>query len=426
MAIDPAQIPKTQDSETQESETQDSKTPIPKARASPRTLAGATVLQIVSALRDTSQVRTAISVARALIHAGARAIVAGERGELVGELKSFGGEWMPFAGTAFSPSKRKASAEALDKLVAAEGVHIVHARTAGSARSARIATDRNAIGLVTDLPDLPRQRMWLAAFYRGSLSRGDRVIAHSMYHAGPMIARHRIPADRISVIPRSLDLANFNPSAVPPERLAALRQSWGIPSGARVVLVPGRIAPWNGHLVLVQAARLLQENDMRGVTFVLVGDDRRHRRFVRKFWKAAQEQTVDALFRMVGHHTDMPSAYAASEIVAVPYTAAPVYGRVVAEAQAMARPVVASAIGPLPENMLTPPRITANLRTGWEVAPGSAEQLAEALSTALALDAAAYRALAARARQFAEYMFSPQRAAAATLEIYAALLESKE
>jgi glycosyltransferase involved in cell wall biosynthesis len=178
--------------------------------------------------------------------------------------------------------------------------------------------------------------------------------------------------------------------------------------------------------VLVQAARLLQENDMRGVTFVLVGDDRRHRRFVRKFWKAAQEQTVDALFRMVGHHTDMPSAYAASEIVAVPYTAAPVYGRVVAEAQAMARPVVASAIGPLPENMLTPPRITANLRTGWEVAPGNAEQLAEALSTALALDAAAYRALAARARQFAEYMFSPQRAAAATLEIYAGLLESKE
>jgi hypothetical protein len=42
------------------------------------------------------------------------------------------------------------------------------------------------------------------------------------------------------------------------------------------------------------------------------------------------------------------------------------------------------------------------------------------------LEPASHRALAARARQFAETMFAPQRAAIATLEIYAALLESKE
>src|SRR5688572_12114689 len=92
-----------------------------EVRALPRTLAGATILQIVPALRDTSQVRTTISAARALVHVGARAIVAGERGELVEELKSFGGEWLPFSSTTFSPAKLKANAEALDKFVAAEG-----------------------------------------------------------------------------------------------------------------------------------------------------------------------------------------------------------------------------------------------------------------------------------------------------------------
>ena len=99
---------------------------------------------------------------------------------------------------------------------------------------------------------------------------------------------------------------------------------------------------------------------------------------------------------------------------------------VIAEAQAMARPVVASAVGPLPENMGTPPRMPYELRTGWEVSPGNADDLAHAIFTALALDPVAYRAHAARARQFAEYMFSPQRAAAAMLEIYASLLESAE
>jgi glycosyltransferase involved in cell wall biosynthesis len=393
-------------------------------RVLPRTLAGATVLQIVPALRNTSQVRTTIGTARALVQVGGRAIVAGERGELVDELKGFGGEWLPFANLTYNPSKLRANAAALDKFVASERVDIVHAKSAGAAWSSLIATDRNGIHLITDLPDLPRARMWLATFYLGALSRGDRLISHSLFNARPMIARHRIPPERVSVIPHSLDLRLFDPANVPPERVAKLRQAWGIPHGVRIALVPGRIAPWNGHLTLANAARILNGQGMRGVTFVLIGDDRHHRRFARKFWREAQSQGVDALFRMVGHHADMPAAYAASDIVVVPYTSPPVYGRVVAEAQAMARPVVASSVGPLPENMLAPPRVPDELRTGWEAPPGDADALAQAISAALNLDDDAYRAHAARARQFAEYMFSPQRAAAATLEVYASLLES--
>ncbi len=44
------------------------------------------------------------------------------------------------------------------------------------------------------------------------------------------------------------------------------------------------------------------------MTFVLVGDDQRYRRFTRKFWKTAQPEGVDALFRMVGFHEDMPAS----------------------------------------------------------------------------------------------------------------------
>jgi glycosyltransferase involved in cell wall biosynthesis len=395
-------------------------------RVLPRTLAGATVLQIVTALRDSSQVRTTISAARALVQVGARAIVAGERGELVDELKGFGGEWLPLASATVNPTKLRANADALDKFLAAERVDIVHAKNAGAAWSALIATDRNGAHLITDLPDLPPKRMWLATFYLGSLSRGDRIISHSMFSARPMMERHRIPPERVSVVPRSIDLKHFNPVHVPPERVAKLRQEWGIPHGVRIALVPGRVAPWNGHLVLAKAARILADEGMRGVTFVLVGDDRLHRRFARKFWKEAQAAGVDALFRMVGHHADMPACYAASDIVVVPYTSPPIYGRVVAEAQAMALPVIASSIGPLPENMMTPPRVADELRTGWEAAPGDPAELAKAIAAALALDPDDYRAHAARARQFAEYMFSSGRAAAAMLEIYASLLETED
>ena len=395
------------------------------ARILPRALAGATVLQIVTTLRDSTEARTTLGIARALVHAGARAIVAAGEGPLVADLKSFGGEWLPFDSATVNPLRLRRNADRLEPILANERVDIVHAKNAGAAWSALVATDRSRVRLVTDLPDLPHRRMRWAAFYLGGLSRGDRIIARSQFNARPMLDRFRIPLERLSVIPRSIDTALFNPALVHPDRVAALRQSWGIPSRVRIVLAPGRVSPGNGQIGLVATARTLAHNGMRGVTFVIAGDDRRHRRYARSIMKRAQAEGVDALFRVVGHVADMPAAYAASDVVVVPCIAAPIYGQVVAEAQAMARPVIASSIGPIPENMVIPPRMPNELRTGWVVQPGDSIEIARALAIALALDAPEYRALAARARHFAEYMFAPDRVAAATLEVYTSLLESE-
>ena len=49
-------------------------------------------------------------------------------------------------------------------------------------------------------------------------------------------------------------------------------------------------------------------------------------------------------------------------------------------------------------------------------------RFARAIGAVFALDDKAYRAMSARARQFAEYMFSPQSVAAATRAVYTSLL----
>ena len=100
----------------------------------------------------------------------------------------------------------------------------------------------------------------------------------------------------------------------------------------------------------------------------------------------------------------------------------PVLGRVVAQAQAMGRPVVTADLGILPEHVATPPEIPENVRTGWVAKAGDAKDFADAISAAFALDDATYQAMAVRARQFAEYMFSPRSVAVATRAVYTALL----
>lgn len=391
-------------------------------QASPRTLAGATILQIVPALREEPVARTALIVASALVQAGARAIVAGEEGPLTPELKAFDGEWVPLVNATANPFKLRRSARNLEGLIASERVDIVHAQSIGGAWIASMAAARIAVWLVTTLPDAP-VAPGLRAYWAGALARGDRVIAPSNYAAAPVAARYALPADRITVIPRSIDTAAFDPAAVAAARVEALRKAWRIPQQARILLVPGRVAPWNGQLLLPSVARALLDDRVRGFVFVLAGEHRSHRKYARSIVQEAKAKGVAALVRLTGHCRDLPAAFDAADTVVVPALEPPVFGRAVAQAQAMGRPVVTSDVGLLPEHVVTPPEMPEEVRTGWVAKAGDAKEFARAITAAFSLDDIAYRTIVARAREFAQYVFSPQSAAAATLAVYSSLLE---
>jgi glycosyltransferase involved in cell wall biosynthesis len=391
-------------------------------RNKPRSLAGATILQLVPALRDDPAGHAAVDIALTLLQSGARAIVAGDGGPLVGELRAFGGEWLPMQNDTFNPLRIRGNARQLANLIAGERIDIVHAQSAGGAWSALAATDRMPVFLVTSFPDRLPAGSWPGNLLRGSLARGDRVIAPSSYVSHAMIERYKIPGERITVIPRSIDTVRFSPALVRPERVAALRRTWGVLPNFRIVLTPGRIGPWNGQLTLVDTARLLVGGGERNIAFVLAGDDRADASYTRALLQRARACGVDTLFRLVGPSNDMPTTLAAADVVVVPALEPPLSGREVAQAQAMGRPVIATAVGALPENVLCPPRMRDDLRTGWLVRPGNVGELARAVSAALALDVTSYEALGARARQFAEFVFSPQSVAEAIRGVYTSLL----
>jgi glycosyltransferase involved in cell wall biosynthesis len=391
-------------------------------QAHPPTLVGATVLQIVPALREEPVTRTALEVAAALRQAGARALVAAEEGPLVGELTASGGEWVPLVNATLNPFRLRRSARAVERLIASERIDIVHAQSAGGAWIASLAATRIPVRVVTTLLDVP-PASGLRGYWAGALARGDWVITPSNFAAAPVVARHNIPPERLTIIPRSIDTAAFDPAAVDAARIGTLRNAWRVPQAARILLVPGRVAPWNGQLILPDVARIMLDSGLHGFVFVLAGERRRHRKYAQAIVARAQAKGVQALVRLTGHCRDMPAALAAAETVVVPATEAPVLGRLVAQAQAMGRPVVTSDVGILPEHVVAPPEMPEEVRTGWVVKRGDAKEFALALSEVFALDDGAYHTMTARARHFAEYMFSPHSVAAATHAVYTALLE---
>jgi glycosyltransferase involved in cell wall biosynthesis len=392
------------------------------ARKSARSLAGATILQVVPALRDDPAGRAAVEIAFMLLQSGARAIVAGAEGPLVRDLCAFGGEWLPMINDTINPLRIWQNARRLADLISVERVDIVHAQSAGGAWSGIAATKRMPVFLVTSFADRLPAHSWGSARFRRSLARGDRVIAPSGYVARAMIECYRLPAERITVIPRAIDTNAFDPATISADRITSLRRAWGVAAGTRVVLVPGRLAPWNGQLSMIDAARFLARGDDRNIVFIFAGDEHSEPRYARALRRQTRLQAIDSLCRFVGHCSDMPAAFALADVVVVPALEPPLSGRTVAEAQASGRPVVTTSVGMLPENVLAPPRMRDELRTGWLVQPGNAREIARAVGAALALDITAYGALAARARQFAVFAFSAQSVADAIRGVYTSLL----
>jgi glycosyltransferase involved in cell wall biosynthesis len=91
------------------------------------------------------------------------------------------------------------------------------------------------------------------------------------------------------------------------------------------------------------------------------------------------------------------------------------FGRVIVEAQAMGRPVVATDHGGAHETIV--PGVT-----GWLVPPRDRAALAAAIDEALALDDEARAAFAARARAQVEAGYTREIMCARTIEVYEELL----
>ena len=385
-------------------------------------LAGRTVLQIIPRLDAGGAERTTIDVATALVHAGARALVASEGGRLVADLQASGGIFVPFPARTKNPFRMLANVGRLARLVEREGVDIIHARSRAPAWVALAASRRTDRPFVTTYHGDYSSGSPAKRIYNSVMARGDKVIANSKYTAGRNLSYFPAAEPRIAIIARGTDLRRFSRSAVDAARVARLRAQWGVTSDERVVLLPGRLTEWKGQKTLIEAARILRDQGMTGIKYILAGDPQG-----RKNYRAELEALIlayglgDAV-AMVGHCADMPAAIVAASAVTSPSNDPEAFGRVAVEAQAMGAPVIVSDLGGARETVVCPPECAPGERTGWRIPPKDPEALAAALAEALALGASARAALARRARAYVEEHFALDRMTGATLKLYAELI----
>jgi glycosyltransferase involved in cell wall biosynthesis len=371
-------------------------------------LSNVVVLQVLPSLVTGGVERGTIEITKAVANAGWTALVASAGGRLVAAVQRAGGRHTTLPLASRSPLTIWANAARLATLIRAEQVAIVHARSRAPAWSAWLACRRTGAHFVTTYhgtysEDLPFKRR-----YNSVMAKGERVIAASRFIADLIARQHGTnPAD-IRIIPRGVDPVVFDSSAVSGDRVARLATAWRLPDSASVVLLPGRLTGWKGQTVLVDALARMSRRD---AFCVLVGSDQGRRRYAEGLVRQAEALGVADQLRLAGECDDMPAALKLADVVVHASTEPEAFGRVVIEAQAMERPVIASDLG-------GPVETVEHGVTGWRVPPGDAGRLAAAIEAALALPAKERSALGARARAAVLRGYTVDAMQAATLAVY--------
>ena len=379
---------------------------------------GPAILQIVPRLDTGGAERATIEIAAALAQAGLVPLVASQGGRMVAQLEAAGGEWIPMPLDAKSSPALFANARRLRRLVRARDVKLIHARSRAPAWSALWAARKERIPFVTTFHGAYSAGSAIKRFYNSVMLRGDAVIANSQWTAGHIRSAYSFQPKKLVTIPRGVDLEEFDPAHVPPEHVNRLRESWGVREDETTVLLPGRITRWKGQLVLVEAlARLVRNGAGQHLRAILAGDAQGRDAYAAEVKRSIERGGLSGIVTMVGHAQDMPAAYLAADIVVSASTEPEAFGRVAAEASAMARPVIATDHGGARETIL--PDVSGIL-----VSPGDAAALAASLAQLLHAGPEARLAMGAQGRGHIAKNFSLARMTADTLALYRELLDN--
>jgi len=217
-----------------------------------------------------------------------------------------------------------------------------------------------------------------------------------------------LPAE-VTVIPNGIPLDKFCPG--PPS--SRLRSELGLTADDRVLLIVSRLTPWKGHMTLLEAVARLADRWPR-LKMVVVGEV--------AFWEADYEQQLKqraaelGLTERVlwtGFRSDVPELLRLCDIFVLPSVGEP-FGRVIIEAMATGRPVVATKSGGVPE-------VVVDGQTGLLVPPEDAQCLGGAIQTLLA-DSQRGQQMGAQGLTRAHQLFSADRVAQQAQELYQRIL----
>ncbi|MCW7754096.1 glycosyltransferase family 4 protein [Desulfobotulus sp. H1] len=369
-----------------------------------------TVLQILPDLETGGVEQGTLELGNFLVAYGHTSLVISRGGRMVEDLVSGGSQhiFMPFIGEK-SP-RPLGHIPALRRLL--QKVDVVHLRSRVPAWAGWLAWK--------SLPEKKRPLLittfhgvYSVNSYSAIMTKGERVIAVSDAILQHILANYSMDPERLIRIPRGADSRRFDPGLVSAEKREAIRKEWGCGQDSPLILVPGRFSRIKGQDFVLQAMEGLRELPWQ---LVFVGDPAENPAYAEELGRMASG--FGKRIVLAGYRKDMPEVMAASDLVLSPSRQPESFGRVLAEAGMMEKPVLASAHGGSLE-------IVEDGRTGLLFSPEDEDDFRKKLQILLQNDAVR-ESMGKEAGRRIRAHFTIEAMCCKTLELYLTVLEEKK
>ena len=180
--------------------------------------------------------------------------------------------------------------------------------------------------------------------------------------------------------------------------------------------MPGRLTAWKGQEVFIEAINLVNKKlGYKSFYAVILGSDQGRNIYSKKIKRLSEQYRLTSQLKFIDHCSNMPLAYKISDLVVSASIEAEAFGRVVVEAQSMAKTIIASDIGGSNETIV-------NNKTGFLFEAGNAESLCGKIVEVLNLDHSTLKSMSNEGRKNVIKKFNVEKMCFSTYSEYKKLL----
>lgn len=297
-------------------------------------------LQLVPAMEQGGVERGVVEMNRVIVRAGWRNVVVAAGGRLMEQIAADGGACVPCDVKSKNPLTYFSRARKLRKILEAERPDVVCAHSRVPAWLFLWAN--RTLGIP-----------WISfAHGANSISRysrvmtlGDLTVTPSRYVADYLKDAYGLAEERIRVIPRAIEAEKFDVAKLDRAFVEAKRAEWET-QGRFVVMGVGRITQLKGYDVLIDAVAKLAA-DVPNAKLVLVGEAEEARKDVESALREqVASQGLAERVTFAGNQRKIAECLSLADVVVSSNVRKPeAFGRSMAEALAMGKPVVACGFG---------------------------------------------------------------------------------
>lgn len=148
------------------------------------------------------------------------------------------------------------------------------------------------------------------------------------------------PADKVVYLGNGIDISQFNPQKITEDQRQAKRASLGINPGEPVIGYVSRPVREKGVYEFLEAARILKSRGVQA-RYLTTGSPQPEKKTAVSLTDLLREYGLEDEVMLLGHRSDIPELLSLMNVLVLPSYAEGI-PRILMEAAAMARPVVAS------------------------------------------------------------------------------------